>query len=144
MTTEELIYLDDDKLLYLLTQLKAKFLTADDATTISDTITSTSTNTTAAGSKAVYDFVKDSLKDITGFDAVIVEVLPSEGKKGTVYLRAKAAADTDNVYDEYMWISGSWELIGTTAMDLSDYLKKTDLRPITNAEIDAAIAGAGL
>ena len=48
----------------------------------------------------------------------------------------------DNVYSEYLWITetdgnSKYELIGTTKMDLTGYLKEIDITYITNDEIDA-------
>lgn len=67
----------------------------------------------------------------------------------TIYLIANSGSG-NNVYDEYILINtGSpeepvWtpEKIGTTEVDLSGYLKTTDLVAITNKEIDAIISGS--
>jgi hypothetical protein len=36
-------------------------------------------------------------------------------------------SETNNVYDEYLYLNDNWEKIGSTEVDLTDYLKKTDL-----------------
>ena len=63
----------------------------------------------------------------TGFDVQVVQELPATGQKGIIYLLAKDGAAPD-VYDEYVWIESTqtFELIGTTQVDLTDYVKKTD------------------
>ena len=43
-----------------------------------------------------------------------------------------------NAYDEYIYVNNSLEKIGTTAVDLSGYLKSTDVTSITTSEIDVA------
>lgn len=57
----------------------------------------------------------------------------------TIYLLANQGSG-NNIYDEYIVVDGTAEKIGTTEVDLSGYLKSTDLVAITNAEIDTIIA----
>lgn len=57
----------------------------------------------------------------------IVTSLPSTGKDDVIYL-LKNKNDTNNYYTEYMWISGKWEIIGDTKVDLTDYAKKSDVK----------------
>lgn len=87
--------------------------------------------------------ISAAIADITSFEYQIVQSLPATGKKGVIYLVPNSGT-SPNVYDEYVWItsgsSGSFEMIGTTAVDLSGYMKKTDMVAITNAEIDAVVA----
>lgn len=72
----------------------------------------------------------------------IVSVLPeaASADASTIYMVPKASALNGNSYDEYMVINGSWERIGGSDVDLSGYLKTGDVKPITNAEIDAIVA----
>lgn len=58
-----------------------------------------------------------------GFDIVVVQELPATGQKGIIYLLAKDGTAPD-VYDEYVWITATqtFELIGSTKVDLSGYL----------------------
>lgn len=143
---EQLIYLDEDKLLYLLTQLKDKFLLKSDKVTIETEISDSSLNTDAAGAQAVYDFVMDAISGVTGVTFKKVDSLKSPGESNIIYLVPSSSSSEQNIYDEYIWLSdaSSFEKIGTTAIDLSDYLRKDEIRAITNGEIDAAISGAGL
>ena len=57
----------------------------------------------------------------------VVTSLPATGKEDIIYL-LKNKNDTNNVYTEYMWISGRWEIIGDTKVDLSEYLKIVNLK----------------
>lgn len=125
--------LDDNGLLFLLQQLKLKIDAA--AVTIDSTITSSSTNANTAGSKAVYDFVTAALADVATFHAEIVEALPASGKANILYLVAKSSSVSGNGYDEYLYINGAWELIGSTDIDLSGYVKASEMHALTNAEI---------
>ena len=52
----------------------------------------------------------------------IVQTLPTENiDTNTIYMVPKATPQTNNIYDEYMYINSAWELIGTTEVDLSNY-----------------------
>lgn len=96
----------------------------------------TATSTNVPNSAAVYSFVTSAIAGVSGFSAAIVDELPESGNSSTMYLVKKSTSDDDNnVYDEYFYINEAWELIGSTAMDLSDYVKTSDLRPLTNEEI---------
>lgn len=69
--------------------------------------------------------------------------LPATGQNGVIYLVPISGAQVPNVYDEYVWYTDSsttpatsgYEKIGTTAIDLSGYVKYTDISLITNQEI---------
>ena len=133
--------LDDNGLLFLLQQIKAKIDAMIDAMaiTIDSTITADSTNTNAAGSKAVYDFVTKAIADISGFHAEIVSELPEAGKTNILYLVAKTEAASGDGYDEYLYINGAWERVGSTDIDLSGYVKASEMHAITNTEITAIV-----
>lgn len=69
-----------------------------------------------------------------------VDILPTENiSTTTIYLVPKTESSANNVFVEYVYINGSWEIIGETdanldgyvtdnelATTLSGYLKKTD------------------
>jgi hypothetical protein len=65
----------------------------------------------------------------------IVSQLPQTGRAQTIYLIANSGGS----HDEYIYINGKWEKIGTTDIDLSGYMKYTDMKEITTAEIDAIV-----
>lgn len=133
--------IDQDGLLYLLQLLMTDIKAATPA--LDTVITSESTAKTAASSKAVYDYVRNALANITTFSAQIVEELPEAGETNILYLIAKDPADeTDNVYDEYLYINGKFEIVGSTAMDLSDYVLASDMHALTNSEISAIYENA--
>lgn len=56
----------------------------------------------------------------------VVQTLPQTPDTHTIYLVPKSTSETNNVYDEYMYINNAWELIGTTEVDLSNYYTKTE------------------
>ena len=104
------------------------------------------TNTTQIATTAfVKAAVDTAIGSITGIDFQVVQTLPQTGTKGVIYLVPNSGTG-QNIYDEYIWIpnasgtSGSFEKIGTTAVDLSGYVQKTEMVTITNAEIDTIVA----
>lgn len=70
----------------------------------------------------------------------IVDELPSTGVDNVLYLVPKSKTETNNGFDEYLWINNSWEFMGSSEMDLSGYVKTTDISEITNEDIDELFA----
>ena len=67
----------------------------------------------------------------------VVDELPTVGEQNVIYLVPKASGSTDDVYDEYIWITDSdgtshWEHIGSTAVDLSNYYTKAEITALLN------------
>lgn len=89
----------------------------------------------------VQALINDAVSGITGINFEIVSSLPTTGVTETIYLKSNNGA-SGNSYDEYIWLASSskFEKIGTTDIDLTPYLKKSELTSITNAEIDTIIA----
>ena len=58
----------------------------------------------------------------------VVDKLPTTGKDDVIYLVKDTKGKSGNVYLEYLWINNAFELIGSTSVDLSDYVKKTDIK----------------
>lgn len=80
--------------------------------------------------------VMQAIASIPQFKLSIVNELPSVGEKMTLYLVPKEGTNND-VYDEYIWIeqTTSFEHLGTTAVDLTDYVKNTDYASYTKAGV---------
>lgn len=72
----------------------------------------------------------------------VVDALPTSGiDASTIYLVPADLTGTSNVKDEYMYINGAWEKIGSSEVDLSGYMKTDDMVALTSEEI-LAILGA--
>lgn len=69
----------------------------------------------------------------------IVDAVPevANAVEKTIYFVAKTDTDDNDVFDEYMLIDGSIELLGSTKVDLTDYVKSTDLEEISDEEVDS-------
>ena len=85
----------------------------------------------------VQSAINDAVGDVTSFEQQVVEALPTTGEKGIIYLVPHSHGDKD-IYDEYIWVAttSTFEKIGSTDMDLSDYVKSTDFVEVDAAKID--------
>ena len=75
---------------------------------------------------ATEDYVDEQ---IANFDFIkIVQELPEVGLPNRTYFVPKTDPQSNDLYDEYMWVDEKWELIGTKQIevDLTDYVKNTD------------------
>lgn len=65
------------------------------------------------------------------------EDLPPVGDGNKLYFVESNDPEVENGYDEYVWIDGSYELIGTSKIDinLSGYVRKDELSTHISAEI---------
>ena len=68
-----------------------------------------------------------AINNVNQFNVQIVTSLPTANiDTHTIYFISNNGSG-QNIYDEYMYLSNKWEKIGTTDVDLSGYLKKTDI-----------------
>lgn len=58
----------------------------------------------------------------------IVNELPEIGDEGIIYLLPDEQAETGNMYNEYIYINNTWEMLGSVPIevDLTGYVKNTD------------------
>ena len=83
--------------------------------------------------------IASAIKGIQGIKYSVVTALPQSGEAGTIYLVSNSGSGK-NIYDEYIWITDKFELLGTTEVDLTGYVKDSDLVAITTSEIDELFA----
>lgn len=72
-------------------------------------------------------FDKEQIKSMLGttsaLDFKIVDSLPTDNINATtIYL-----VPYENEYEEYIYINNKWEMLGSTKVDLSDYVRKDDI-----------------
>lgn len=79
--------------------------------------------------------IEDAIGELAGLSYQTVDSLPLEGETNVIYLAPSSNPGEQNTKDEYMWINDSWEKIGSTSADLSDYWSREDLKPITSEEL---------
>lgn len=70
--------------------------------------------------------IQSLINNSTKLKKEVVTSLPTTGKDDVIYL-IKNKSDTNNVYTEYLWIGGKWEIIGDTKIDLSGYATKEEI-----------------
>lgn len=92
---------------------------------------STSNPSDYATKEYVDKTIADSIADITTTSMEIVTTLPTESiLTSTIYLikDETASTDTENIYNEYIYVNGAWENIGSTktTVDLSNYYTKEE------------------
>lgn len=69
--------------------------------------------------------VNNLIGQISSLKIERVEQLPTTGRTDTIYLLPATSQEVGNYYEEYLYISNSWELIGTTKVDLTGYATET-------------------
>jgi len=120
---------------------KVTAATADKVTTTQMNNAISTATTDMATKTYVTGQISSAIAGVTQFDYQVVTELPTTGVKGTIYLIANSGSNP-NIYDEYLYVNNNWELFGTTELDLSGYVKTSDLTALTNAEIDDIFAQA--
>ena len=78
--------------------------------------------------------IDNMVSTIPKFAIEVVQALPSQDiSPTTVYLLTVQSGQQGNMYDEYIHVGQSWELLGTQTVDLSGYY--------TSAQVDALLNG---
>lgn len=73
---------------------------------------------------------------IVTLNILVVQTLPTQDiSTTTIYLVPKQTAETQDIYDEYIYVNNAWELIGTTQIDLSNYYTKTQVDNLLSAKV---------
>lgn len=76
--------------------------------------------------RTIAEQVYKNMKDIAfllskkDFQILVVEELPEEGSENTLYLVPSDNPEQQNVYVEYIWTGTAFEMVGTTAIDISN------------------------
>lgn len=84
--------------------------------------------------------VKTLISEARHMKKEIVSTKPSTGEENVIYLVGPKGSG-NNVYEEWLFVSGQWEKIGDTdtKVDLTGYLKSNEIQAITNEEINQAM-----
>lgn len=64
---------------------------------------------------------------IPKFSIEVVTSLPIENISSTTIYLVLSGEESSNLYTEYIYINGNWEILGTQTIDLSGYALKTDI-----------------
>ena len=89
---------------------------------------------------AIDTAIADAVANTNHLKREIVSQLPeaSKANEHTIYMVAKKTGDGDQKYDEYMLVNGGLEKIGDSAVDLTDYAKKTEVETAKTEAIQTA------
>ena len=85
--------------------------------------------------------VLNAISNANHMSKSVVATLPTTGESNVMYLVPKTGS-SNNVHEEFLWIDDKCEKIGdtSTSVDLSSYLKISDMVAVTNTEIDTIFA----
>lgn len=109
-----------------------------------------SNDSSFVNTSAMNKAINDAVAGIIGMEFVILgtgqynvsTLVPTDtGAAGKIYLVPNGGA-TPNTYTEWVWVNSKYEKLGDTAIDLSGYLKSSDLVPLTNAQIDEIMSAS--
>ena len=73
------------------------------------------------------DEVKALVSAIPKFSIQVVSALPTSDISTTTIYLMKTGDDGGDLYQEYIYVNGAWENLGSQKVDLSGYLKEEDL-----------------
>ena len=93
--------------------------------------------------EATKSYVTNALSLLSTVSIEVLEALPplEEARQNVFYFIPASTTGETNYYDEYVYVPESgavpahFELIGSTAVDLSGYVKAEQLHALTNSEI---------
>ena len=77
-------------------------------------------------SKAEIDKLYEVLAGL-GIEFEVVQTLPTTGNNKTIYLLPAKDSQEQDIYDEYIYINGKRERIGSTAVNLANYYTKSQI-----------------
>lgn len=82
--------------------------------------------------------ITNAIADVRTLEFKKVDSLPETGESKYIYLVPSLDPSENDIYNEYIWITedSGYEFIGTTKIDLTGYLKDTDLVAMTDSEIE--------
>lgn len=89
-----------------------------------------------AGLKLNWETLDQKVADISALQSAIagalhreiVASLPTTDiDTATIYMILNGTSATENVYNEFMYVNNAWELIGTSATDLTNYYTKAEV-----------------
>lgn len=77
--------------------------------------------------------VEASVSAMANLHFVAVQTLPTQDiQTNAIYLVPSQSQGQQNAYDEYIYYNNNWEMIGTTNVDLSNYVTLNGSEALTN------------
>lgn len=72
-------------------------------------------------------YTDSQIGEVLEFKIEIVETLPLDPDKHTIYLVPKSSVDPLDGYIEQLYVNNKWEIIGQTPIDLDNYYTKFEV-----------------
>lgn len=107
----------------------AGLATKADASAIPTNVSQLTNDANYQNATQVSSAIATAVGQITEFSFEVVQTLPATGDASTIYL-VPITGSAQNTYDEYLYVSNAWEKIGSTDIDLSNYVQFTDLATV--------------
>lgn len=76
--------------------------------------------------------IQSMIEKASSLKKEVVTSLPTTGKDDVIYLVQDPKGKENNNYLEYLWLTGKYELIGSTQVDLTGYATLSDIDTNTN------------
>lgn len=83
--------------------------------------------------------VLNLINTVNAFRVEIVSELPEVGDERTIYLVPKEGSEQENVYNEYVYQNGGWELIGDTSINLSGYYTSSQVDNLISSSVNNGV-----
>ena len=101
--------------------------------------------------------VNNLISQLTLISFEVVSQLPPSGESNKVYLVVSSSPESQNSYDEYIWVNSNWEKIGSTDINLdnyvttdylnnilSQYVTQSSLTELLNTKQDTLVSGVNI
>lgn len=79
--------------------------------------------------------IAEAIGKVSQISIAVEDELPQTGEEKVIYFIPSTTSTEKNIKDEYMWVDGKYELIGSTAIDLTQYWSKDELKIMTSEEL---------
>lgn len=86
--------------------------------------------------------IAKAIAEVDHLSREIVETLPENANANVIYMVRREGGTGQDVYNEYMYINGAWEIIGDTSVDLTGYAKTEDIL-VKSVSSDFTVTGDG-
>lgn len=77
--------------------------------------------------------IDNKISAIPKFAIQVVQSLPTSNISTTTVYLVSTGTETNNLYTEYIYVNNKWEILGTQKLDLSPYVKSTDLAAVATS-----------
>lgn len=86
--------------------------------------------------------IATAIAEVDHLSREIVGTLPENASEKVIYMVRREGGTGQDVYNEYMYINGAWEIIGDTSVDLTGYAKTEDIL-VKSVSTDFTVTEAG-